>query len=76
MGSSTVVDHCEAAFSSTHGFLLNGGTVSVRHFSALFNAGAGIAVENGYTGAGQFIFSLNSNDTLGGNVNATKAPAA
>ena len=63
IGSSTVVDHCEAAFSGSDGFLLSGGAVNVRYLSALFNAGTGIAVDNGYVGKGQYLFALASNHT-------------
>ena len=38
------------------GFRLVGGTLNVRYLSAIFNAAAGIAVENGYAGKGQYLF--------------------
>lgn len=58
VGTSTTIDYCEAAYSAGSGFLLSGGLVDVRHLSAVFNALSGIAVENGYTGRGQYLFTL------------------
>ena len=56
VGNGTLVDHCEVAFSATDGISLHGGTVDVRHLSALFAAGSGVRVAAGYRGRGQYLF--------------------
>ena len=61
VGNATVANHLESAFSAGDGVLFDGGTVNLRYLSALYSAGAGVAVNNGYEGKGQFLLALSTN---------------
>lgn len=58
VGSGTVVERCESVGSATDGFVLHGGTVSLRQLSSIDAAHAGFRVRAGYSGDGQFLFAM------------------
>ncbi|KAL1523603.1 hypothetical protein AB1Y20_018539 [Prymnesium parvum] len=57
VGNSTVVEHCEVAHSESNGFELHGGSVDVRHISAIFSNESAVTIGGGYVGRLQYVFA-------------------
>ncbi len=65
VGSGTTVEHCEVAFNNDDGFEFFGGTVNVKHLSAIFCGDDCFDSDWGYQGKGQFLFALLGQDASG-----------
>ena len=67
VGNKTIVDYVEVAHNLDDGFEMFGGTVNLRHCSALWVGDDGFDTDEGYTGKGQFLFAVQGEQRSGRN---------
>mmetsp|Transcript_11339 Transcript_11339/g.26129 ORF Transcript_11339/g.26129 Transcript_11339/m.26129 type:complete len:1105 (-) Transcript_11339:163-3477(-) len=65
VGSKTIVDHIDIAYSEYDGVELLGGTVDVRHIAVTLPHNVGIDCEDGYRGNLQYLFLLQGKHSSG-----------
>lgn len=65
VGRGTVVEHCEVAWNNDDGFEFFGGTVDVKHLSAIYCGDDCFDSDWGYQGRGQHLFALLGQDACG-----------
>jgi len=66
VGNKTTVEYCEVAWNQDDAFEFFGGTVNVKYLSALFGADDSFDTDQGYTGKGQFLFTVLGHDSARG----------
>mmetsp|Transcript_6079 Transcript_6079/g.9260 ORF Transcript_6079/g.9260 Transcript_6079/m.9260 type:complete len:3282 (-) Transcript_6079:228-10073(-) len=62
VGSKTIIEHVEVAWSDDDGFEFFGGSVNAKWISSIFNADDAIDTDDGYSGRMQFVFSIVDKD--------------
>ena len=65
VGNKTVVDYVEVAYNKDDGFEMFGGTVNLRHCTALWVGDDGFDTDEGYTGKGQFLLTIQGTQVSG-----------
>lgn len=67
VGTGTLIEFVEVYCNADDGFEWFGGTVNTRYLVSLFNNDDSFDIDEGFTGLGQFWFSLQSDDNINGN---------
>ncbi|MDP0500966.1 MAG: hypothetical protein Q7P63_12800 [Verrucomicrobiota bacterium JB022] len=67
VGFGTLIEYVEVYLNNDDGYEWFGGTVNTSHLVALFNQDDSFDIDEGFTGLGQFWFSLQLDDTATGN---------